>query len=133
MSRQTTADAPTSAEVPDAPADRAAPASEGRADPATVAEQVRAAILGVPGVTRLSPGSGVEVATQFAGGKVTGIRLGDPVEVHVEVGPVPIAPVAERIRDAVRDVLDRFGRNSSVEVVVEDVDLPVPAVVTAGS
>ncbi|MBF9134117.1 hypothetical protein I0C86_35040 [Plantactinospora sp. S1510] len=106
---------------------------EQRADPATVAAAVAAAVLAVPGVTRLTPGTGVEVATQFPGGKITGVRLGDPVEVHVEVDPVPIAPVAEQIRNAVRKVLDGFGRRLSVEVVVEDIDLPVPATAMAGS
>ncbi|MFC6015767.1 hypothetical protein ACFP2T_06140 [Plantactinospora solaniradicis] len=113
--------------------DRAAREQEQPASPATIAAEVAAAVLAVPGVTRLTPGAGVEVATQFPGGKVTGIRLGDPVEVHVEVDPVPIAPVAEQIRNAVREVLGRFGRGSSVEVVVEDIDLPVPATATAGS
>lgn len=106
---------------------------ERRADPATVAAEVAAAVLAVPGVIRLTSGTGVEVATQFPGGKINGVRLGDPVEVHVEVDPVPIAPVAEQIRNAVREVLGRFGRRLSVEVVVEDIDLPVPAIVTAGS
>ena len=113
--------------------DRADREQEQRADPATVAAEVAAAVLAVPGVTRLIPGTGIEVATQFPGGKITGVRLGDPVEVHVEVDPVPIAPVAERIRHAVQEVLGRFGRRLSVEVVVEDIDLPVPATATAGS
>ncbi|GIG91147.1 hypothetical protein [Plantactinospora endophytica] len=102
----------------------AGPARE--ADPGTVARRIRDAVLAVPGVTGLTPGGGVEVATLFPGGKIAGIRLGDPVEVHVEVGPVAIAPVAEQIQAAVRGVLDTFGRDSAVEVVVEDIELPVP-------
>lgn len=98
-------------------------------DPATVAAAVRAAVLAVPGVTRLTPGTGVEVATQFPGGKIAGIRLGDPVEVHVEIGPVPIAPVAKKIQAAVRNVLSRSGLDSSVEVVVDDIELPAPSTV----
>ncbi|MDG4786937.1 hypothetical protein O7626_13530 [Micromonospora sp. WMMD1102] len=100
------------------------PAQE--AGPGEIAGRLRDAVLAVPGVTRLTSGVGVEVATLFPGGKIVGIRLGDPVEVHVQVGPVPIAPLAEEIRVAVRDVLAEFGRQSSVEVVVDDIDLPVP-------
>lgn len=97
-------------------------------DPATVAEQVRTAVLGVAGVAGLHPGTGgVEVATQFAGGKISGIRLGDPVEVHVGIDPVPIGPLAEQIRDAVRTVLATFGQHPSVDVVVEDIGLAVPS------
>jgi hypothetical protein len=115
------------------PPDRDVGEQDQRADPATIATEVAAAVLAVPGVIRLTPGTGVEVATQFPGGRISGIRLGDPVEVHVEVDPVPIAPVAEQIRNAVREVLGRFGRRLSVEVVVEDIDLPVPATAAAGS
>lgn len=108
--------------------DPAAGAAEIRA----VVTEIRAAVLAVPGVTGLSAGTGVEVATQFAGGKVTGVRLGDPVEVHVEIGPVPIVPVAGQIRVAVRGVLERFGQSASVDVMVDDIALPMPAISTAG-
>ncbi|AVT38262.1 hypothetical protein [Plantactinospora sp. BB1] len=96
------------------------------ADLASVAGRVRDAVLAVPGVSGLTAGTGVEVATLFPGGKIVGIRLGNPVEVHVEVAPVPIAPVAEQIQRAVRAVLADFGQRPSVEVVVDDIDLPVP-------
>ncbi|GAB3977874.1 hypothetical protein V1634_13385 [Plantactinospora veratri] len=95
-------------------------------DRSTVVGRVRDAVLAVPGVSGLTAGTGVEVATLFPGGKIVGIRLGNPVEVHVEVGPVPIAPVAEQIRVAVRAVLADYGQQPSVEVVVDDIDLPVP-------
>ncbi|GAA3750273.1 hypothetical protein GCM10022225_38180 [Plantactinospora mayteni] len=96
------------------------------ADRATVAGEIRDAVLAVPGVVGLTAGTGVEVATLFPGGKVVGIRLGEPVEVHVAVGPVPIAPLAEQIQLAVRGVLAGFGQRPSVEVVVDDIDLPLP-------
>ncbi|WP_422769648.1 hypothetical protein ACN28C_23280 [Plantactinospora sp. WMMC1484] len=103
-----------------------------KADPAAVATRVRDAVLLVPGVAGLTAGSGIEAATQFPGGKIVGVRLGDPVEVHVEVGPVPIVPVAEQIQAAVRGVLESFGREASVEVIVEDIDLPTPVDTAAG-
>jgi hypothetical protein len=131
--RPTTDQATTDPATTDRPTTDPATTDRPTTDPATVAAEVRTAVLGVSGVTGLSPGTGVEVATQFAGGKIVGIRLGDPVEVHVEIGPVPIEPVAEQIRGAVRDVLGRFGQSSSVEVVVEDVDLPLPVTPAAGS
>ena len=40
-----------------------------------VARAVADAVLAVPGVAGLSPGTGVEVSTQFSGGKVIGVRL----------------------------------------------------------
>ena len=98
-------------------------------DPAAVAATVRDAALAVPGVIHLTPGSGVEVATQFAGGKVTGVRLGDHVEVHVAVDRSPITLIAEQVWIAVRTALDGSGQVRPVEVVVDDVDL---AVLTAG-
>ncbi|MEN3615473.1 hypothetical protein AAH979_39010 [Plantactinospora sp. ZYX-F-223] len=115
---------PESGRATATPAPEAAPVTV--ADQATVAGKIRDAVLGVPGVTGLTAGTGVEVATLFPGGKVVGIRLGDPVEVHVGLGPVPIAPVAEQIQVAVRGVLAGFGQQPSVEVVVDDIDLPVP-------
>ena len=49
-------------------------------DRAVLAAAVAAALARVPGVARLSPGTGVEVATQFAGGKVVGVGVrGDAV------------------------------------------------------
>ena len=88
----------------------------------SIARAVRDAVLAVPGVVRLTPGAPMEVSTQFPGGKVVGVRLGDPVEVHVAVDRAPVVPVAERIRTAVREVLDRAGESRPVEVVVDDIE-----------
>ena len=93
------------------------------ADKVGLATAVRDAVLGVDGVAGLSAGGPVEVATLYAGGRVSGVRLGDEVEVHVVVGAVPIGPLGERIRAAVRAVLERAGADRPVEVVVDDVDL----------
>ncbi|WP_329110425.1 hypothetical protein OG792_15850 [Micromonospora sp. NBC_01699] len=95
-----------------------------RADRVALATAVRDAVLGVDGVAGLSTGGPVEVATLYAGGKVSGVRLADDlVEVHVTVDAVPIEPLGERIRAAVRSVLERAGADRPVEVVVDDVDL----------
>lgn len=98
-------------------------------DQERLASAVRDAALAVPGVARLTSGGAVEVATQFPGGKVVGVRLGNPVEVHVAVDRSPIIPVTERVRAAVRAVLDRSGEHRPVEVVVDDID-PVALAVT---
>ncbi|MFI6760955.1 hypothetical protein ACIBF5_17650 [Micromonospora sp. NPDC050417] len=96
---------------------------EHRADRVALATAVRDAVLAVDGVRELTTGGPVEVATQYAGGKVSGIRLGDEVEVHVTVEAVPIGPLGERIQAAVRAVLAGAGVDSPVEVVVDDIDL----------
>jgi hypothetical protein len=83
---------------------------------------VRDAVLAVPGVARLTTGGAIEVATQFAGGKVVGVRLGNPVEVHVAVDRSPIIPVTDRVRAAVHAVLERSGEPRPVDVVVDDID-----------
>lgn len=88
-----------------------------------LAGEVRDAVLGVPGVARLAPGSAVEVATQFAGGKVVGVRLAGPVvEVHVVVDALPIGPVADQVQGAAGRVLTAAGDPRPVRVVVTDVD-----------
>lgn len=92
-------------------------------DRVALAKAVRDAVLAVDGVAGLGTTGPVEVATRYAGGKIGGIRLGDEVEVHVTVDPVPIGPVGERIQAAVRAVLERAGVQRPVEVVVDDVDL----------
>ncbi|WP_326558265.1 hypothetical protein [Micromonospora sp. NBC_01796] len=95
-----------------------------RTDPVALATAVRDAVLGVDGVSGLSTGGPVEVATLYAGGRIAGVRLGDAgVEVHVTVEAVPIGPLGERIHTAVRAVLERAGADRPVEVVVDDVDL----------
>jgi hypothetical protein len=80
------------------------------------------AVTAVPGVAGLSPGSGVEVATLFAGGKVVGLRLsGEQVEVHIIADQVPLQPVADAAALAARRVLLAAGDERPVHVVVEDV------------
>jgi hypothetical protein len=100
-------------------------------DRGVIAATIRDAVLAIPGVARLTPGTAVEVATLFAGGKVCGIRLGDPVEVHVAVlDRTPIPALAEEIRGAVKRILGSVGEHPRcIDVVVDDIE---PAVVHAG-
>ena len=93
-----------------------------------VARAVAEAALGVPGVAALSPGPGVEVSTQFSGGKVLGVRLvGDEVSVRITADRVPLPPVANQVSVAVRRVLSAMGDNRPVTVFIDDV---TPAALT---
>jgi len=88
-----------------------------------LAQAVAAAVTAVPGVARLSGGSGVEVATLFAGGKVVGLRLsGEQVDIHVVADRVPLPPIADEAAKAARRVLAVAGDDRQVRVVVEDVE-----------
>jgi hypothetical protein len=88
-----------------------------------VARAVADAVLEVPGVARLSPGSPVEVSTLFAGGKVVGVRLsGDVVEVHIVADRGPLPAVAEQTSIAAKRVLSASGDARDVLVVVDDVE-----------
>jgi hypothetical protein len=88
-----------------------------------LATKVRDAALAVPGVARLATGTGVVVATYFAGGTVAGVRLaGESVQVHLVVDQLPVLPVADRVEAAVREVLAGADDPRPVQVMVEDVD-----------
>jgi hypothetical protein len=87
-----------------------------------IARAVADAVLAVPGVARLSPGSGVEVSTQFSGGKVIGVRLtGDEVEVHIVADRIPLPPIANEAAAATGQVLAATGDDRPVVVVVDDI------------
>ncbi len=80
------------------------------------------AALGVPGVARLSPGAPVEVSTQYAGGKVVGLRLGEErAEVHIVADRVPLPPITDQVAAAVAMVLAAAGEPKPVTVVVDDI------------
>jgi hypothetical protein len=99
-----------------------------------ISTAVRDAALGVPGVAALTGGPGVEVATRFPGGKVSGVRLGAEVEVHVVLDRLPVEPVAERVRRAVRAAARAAGApDRPVRVVVDDLEPVALARVTAGA
>ncbi len=81
------------------------------------------AALGVPGVARLSPGTGVEVSTQYAGGKVVGVRLtGTEAEVQIVADRVPLPPITDQVAAAVGAVLAAAGDPRHVTVVVADIE-----------
>jgi len=91
-----------------------------------LARAVADAVTSVPGVVRLSPGTGIEVATLFAGGKVLGLRLsGDSVVVHIVTDRGPLPPIAEEAAAAARRVLLAAGDDRPVDIVVEDIEAPV--------
>lgn len=80
------------------------------------------AVTAVPGVAALHPGFGVEVATQFSGGKVVGVSLtGESVQVYITVDAMPLPAVADAAARAAAAVLEAVGDNRPVDVVVADV------------
>ncbi len=73
---------------------------------------------------RRSGGSGVEIATQFAGGRVLGVRLAaDEVAVHIVAEQLPLHDLVERVRSAATRALGAVGDPRTVAVVVDDVDV----------
>jgi hypothetical protein len=91
-----------------------------------LAHAVADAALAVPGVARLSPGSGIEVSTQYGGGKVIGVRLGpERVEVHIVADRAPLPQIADKVAEVVGVVLVAAGTPTPVTVVVDDIDMAV--------
>ena len=102
----------------------AVPAGSASVEPA---DAVAAAVLSVPGVAGLHPGTFGEVATYLAGRKVTGVRLrDDSTEVHITVAwPAPVLATADAVRAAAAPLV-----RTPVDVYVQDVVQPaVPDVV----
>ena len=84
---------------------------------------VAAAVDTVGGVRRTG-GPGVEVATQYPGGRVLGVRLGaDEVTVHIIAERLPLDAVAEAVRLAARSALASLGDGRAVAVSVDDLDV----------
>jgi hypothetical protein len=93
-------------------------------DRAALAATVATALARVPGVARLSPGSRVEVATQYAGGKVVGVRVrDDAVVAHLVVNRLPLDRVARAARTAAEAALADLGVARRLDLVIDDVDL----------
>jgi hypothetical protein len=93
-------------------------------DRAALAASVASALMQVPGVARLSPGAGVEVATQFAGGKVVGVGVrDDAVIAHLVIDRLPLDQVARAARAAAEAVLAALGVARRLDLVIDDVDL----------
>lgn len=87
-----------------------------------VARSIADAVQSVPGVAGLSPGTGIEVSTQFSGGKVIGVRLtGAEVDVHITADRAPLPPIANEVAAAAHQVLAAVGDERPVTVVIDDV------------
>lgn len=89
---------------------------------ANLAATVAAAVDAVPGVRR-TPGAGIPVATQYAGGSVVGVGLGDSVQVHVVASSLPLDGLTAAVHAAVKSVLDAAGDGRPVMVVVDDLEV----------
>ena len=95
-----------------------------RVDRAVLAAAVATALARVPGVARLSPGTGVEVATQFAGGKVVGVGVrDDAVVADLVVDRLPVDRVARTARAAAEAALADLGVARRLDLVIDDVEL----------
>ena len=101
-----------------------APAADQRA---VLALAVAGVVTGVAGVARLADRSvpaGVELATHYPGGKVTGVRIvGDTVSVHLVADRLPLPAVAGEARAAAEASLASLGARHRVDVVVEDLEV----------
>jgi hypothetical protein len=87
-----------------------------------LAHAVADAACAVPGVAGLNHRGAVEISTQFAGGKVLGIRLlPDYAEVHIIADRGPLPQVAEDVRAAVAAVLTAAGEPRHVVVAIDDI------------
>jgi hypothetical protein len=112
----TTPPGPTTPGPPPGP-----PADPGRRGRLALA--VAAAVDTVAGVRRTG-GQGVEVATQYPGGRALGVRLGaDGVTVHVIAERLPLDVLAESVRLAARSALAALGDSRAVAVSVDDLDV----------
>jgi hypothetical protein len=114
--------APTPPPRPVPVADLAPPVDPGRRGRLALA--VAAAVDSVGGVRRTA-GHGVEVSTQYPGGRVLGVRLGaEAVGVHIIAERLPLEAVAEAVRSAARSALAGLGDSRAVTVAIEDLDVP---------
>ncbi|MDQ6772230.1 MAG: hypothetical protein M3024_04460 [Candidatus Dormibacteraeota bacterium] len=92
-------------------------------DPGRIAQALALQVAGSGGV-QLTAGAGVEAATYYAGGKTIGVVVRpDTVRIHIVISELPVARVAERVRETVQRALHELGAERPVEVVVEDVEM----------
>ena len=88
-----------------------------------LARSLAMAVDAVVGVRR-SGGSGVEVATQYRGSRIVGVRLTEgEVTVQVVAERLPLGPLADTVGAAARAVLQTVGDDRPVRVVVDDLDV----------
>ncbi len=84
---------------------------------------VAEAVDTVPGARR-SPGGGIEVSTQYPGGRVIGIRLdAGAVTVHVVAERLPLPELVDAVHAAVLGALEADSEFRTVAVVVDDLDV----------
>lgn len=92
-------------------------------DPVTLAEQVEAVVLAVPGVVRMDGGRFGGLGTYLPGRRVTGVRIDDEAggtEVHIVVDASrPVTATAGLVQRAVSAIAPM-----PVHVHVEDIDVP---------
>lgn len=87
-----------------------------------LANAVADAARAVPGVAGLNHRGVVEISTQFAGGKVLGVRLLPGIaEIHIVADRGPLPAVADEVAAAVGAVLDAAGEPRRVAVMIDDV------------
>ena len=88
-----------------------------------VAGSVAAAVDQVSEVRR-SGGTGVEVSTQYRGGRILGVALTDTeVAVQVIAEALPLEPVVAAVRAAALGALRSLSDSRGVRVVVDDLDV----------
>jgi uncharacterized alkaline shock family protein YloU len=86
------------------------------------AEAVAAAAAACPGVVRLASGSPVEVATYLPGQRVHGVRIRDGVvEVHIVA---TLGQNLPELAETVRAAVERAAPDHTVDVYVDDLDVP---------
>ncbi len=77
-------------------------------------------------VTAAAGVAGTEVATQYPGGRVLGVRLSpEEVVVHIVAERVPAHRSADEVVSAGRRALDAAGDSRPVAVVVDNIDVDV--------
>jgi len=89
-------------------------------DPHSLAEDVEAVVLALPGVVRLDGGRFGGIGTYLPGRRITGVRIDEEgTEVHIVVAGVePIQTTAGRVQRAVSAIAPM-----PVHVHVEDIDV----------
>jgi hypothetical protein len=97
--------------------------SEG-VDRAALARGIAAAVMSVPGVAALSPGTAMEASTLYPGGRVIGVVIGEhEVTVHFVAEQLPLQDVLERVRAAVAAAQASLDSHLAIAMVVDDLDL----------
>lgn len=91
-------------------------------DPAELAGRIAAAALDVDSVAGLHAGRFGEVATYLPGQRITGVRVGETIEVHIVVDTalLPRATAVTAIGDEVRARAEQLA-GRPVTVVVADI------------